>query len=210
MSLYHRADFLSRPVSFSACYYRLPLIILLDPGLTACYTKKPWGDLMANEHGMSLIEEALRRAERAVTPMPARPLTATSPMTSLQTDRASQVSARSLFLSGVLVSAGLLSWYLVWSGQIVHLRTAALPQTAEVPAETEFIPPTGMEYVPAPMASTYRLSGIVFGPGAPVAVINDRILHPGEMIDNMRVTDISRAGVTLESNDAQVTLRLGH
>lgn len=169
---------------------------------------------MSEELGMSLIEEALRRAGGVITTGPVASFHSTAASVTPPGRIRRQPSARSLFVSGVIVSLGLASWYLVWSGQIVRLRTASAPLTempVESSLETQIIPPTGMEIAPwpAPLAAAYRLSGIVFGPGAPVAVINNHIVHPGDTIDHMRVTHISHTGVTLEDGTAQVTLRLG-
>ena len=172
---------------------------------------------MHTESGMSLIEEALRRAERTATSVTQRmPTTAAFSVGHQQASRAMHpLSLRSLFMSGIIVSVGLIGWYLVWSGQWIHLRTASLAD--QTPA-LRLIPSTGIETLPAAVpppqfprhpSPAFRLSGIVFGPGAPVAVINDRILHPGETINNMRVTAISRSSVTLEGRNARVTLRLG-
>jgi len=64
--------------------------------------------------------------------------------------------------------------------------------------------------MPAPRAirPDFRLSGIVMGPGAPVAVINDRIVHLGDTVDGLQVNTITPSTVTLQQDTTRVTLRL--
>ena len=53
---------------------------------------------------------------------------------------------------------------------------------------------------------TWRLSGIVFGRRQPSAIINNRPVHTGDIIDNARVLTIDANSVTLEHNGSKLTL----
>lgn len=169
---------------------------------------------------MSLIEEALRRADGAITSSmqmaaPDRQNRGTRALMDAE-GAAHILSLRSFFISGLIVSAGLLGWYLVWSGRMLHTSNSS-PILSSVSAPQRIIPPTGMETSPrvshmprtARVLPAYRLSGIVLGPGTPMAVINDRILHLGDTINELRLTAVSGSGVTLERGMTRVTLRLG-
>ena len=161
---------------------------------------------------MGLIEEALRRAEGVIT-SPTHP---DARVLMIAENAAPLLSLRSFFISGLIVSAGVLSWWLVWSGHVLRTSSPPTPVATTLPVQ-RIIPPTGMETsphlpkIPQPTSALipYRLSGIVLGPGTPIAVINDRILHLGETINGLRVATVSRSSVILEHGMTRITLRLG-
>ena len=49
-----------------------------------------------------------------------------------------------------------------------------------------------------PHPPRWELSGIVFNERSPLAIINDRQVRPGEIVDNARVVEINRRSVTLD------------
>ena len=56
----------------------------------------------------------------------------------------------------------------------------------------------------------FHVSGIVTQPGAPIAVINNRILRVGDVIDDATVREITPTSVVLERHNVWLTLYLAH
>lgn len=114
-------------------------------------------------------------------------------------------------VAGLCVSVALASGYALWEHAV--RRAPVLPAVAVVPVREAPLPPTGMEpalltSAPRTVRPDFRLSGIVMGPGEPVAVINDRIFHLGDTVDDMQVTTITPSTVTLQRDTTSITLRL--
>ncbi|MEW6744108.1 MAG: hypothetical protein AB1486_15250 [Planctomycetota bacterium] len=64
-------------------------------------------------------------------------------------------------------------------------------------------PPAG------PSPADFRLEGLALGEGTPLAIVNGRIVGPGDLVGEARVVSIDRSGVTLEAagRSLQITLR---
>ncbi|MBL7133125.1 MAG: hypothetical protein ISS78_03420 [Phycisphaerae bacterium] len=74
----------------------------------------------------------------------------------------------------------------------------------EVSADGEPAPPGAEKSV----ASRFKLSGIMQGPGGAVAVINGYPIHLGEVIGEAKLVRIGRYSVVLEVSGSRVTLRM--
>lgn len=54
----------------------------------------------------------------------------------------------------------------------------------------------------------WRLSGILYNSQSPIAIINERPVKIGEMIDDARVLEIGKKAVTLEHNGKEFTIKV--
>lgn len=54
--------------------------------------------------------------------------------------------------------------------------------------------------------TTWDLTGIVYAPGHPLAVINKTTVGVGDMVDNAKVVEIDRKQVTLDYRGSQIIL----
>lgn len=63
--------------------------------------------------------------------------------------------------------------------------------------------------MPSEAGPTFRVAAVSVAGGKAMAVINGKMISQGEAISGWRVTDISNAGVVLESNGKKITLTIG-
>ena len=82
------------------------------------------------------------------------------------------------------------------------------PPLAPLPAE---IGPAAVTNValPNPVPNETHVQGIFYDPAHPSAIVNDKTIFPGDMVDGMRVTKISRNSITLVGNGKTNTLIVG-
>ncbi len=59
-----------------------------------------------------------------------------------------------------------------------------------------------------PAQAAWRLSGIVYSEGTPLAIVNNRPVRVGDHINGATVMDINRREVTLDAGGSRVTLRV--
>mgnify|MGYP001593629177 CR=1 FL=1 len=176
---------------------------------------------------MSLIEEALRRAQdptlppapattpstapfapktRAVSPWPLNPSSTSS--STVATNALVAVAVAVLGLTIVLIVGGAF-----WMGRILSGQRSAVADTpsgdATIEASPEAAPPPPLADPAAPAldfgalvrgrraAPEFALSGIVVGGGEPYAVINGNIVSVGDLVEGLRLIQISEDSVTL-------------
>ena len=179
---------------------------------------------------MSLIEEALRRTQqttgqdaqrrdRPVAPAPAassisqpsQPKIST-PLPSLPSPGGSKLRARiekGLLIGGSALIAGIVMWE-AWmyltpaTGRTPRPVAAARPAAAQV-AQTSFSPSMRRPL----LQPTLRLSGIVGGPGEPLAIINGTIVRVGEMVAGATLLEVGEDFARLRWRDQDVLLRTG-
>ena len=58
-----------------------------------------------------------------------------------------------------------------------------------------------------PDVSEFKLTGIVLGEGAPMAIINDSVYMAGDMIKDLRIIEITKDTVSLEKDGRTIELR---
>ena len=153
---------------------------------------------------MSLIEEALRRVQTLPPPaqrpeaIPQTPEIRAIPMVARPRYRsASQIP----WLGVVIGSAGvlLLGW-VIWT-MMVLVRPTSVPQSVPAPSPRR-------ARIALPTRPYLALSGIVGGPGEPIAIINGRLLAPGETIEGATLLDVTGDSARLRWRDEDVVLRL--
>ena len=183
---------------------------------------------------MSIIEEALRRAQDPLTPKaqqpqaavteqkaPERRPTAHSWQAAPSSPTAPSTASPTAPLTAVAVLVLILTVALVVGGAFWMGRTLATPPRAQAPSA-----PTAAA-APAPAAGTAQperprmaetkkeqrvglvLSGLVEGEGEAYAVINGLIVAPGERVGNATLEQIANGSVTLRDDDGrQIILRV--
>ena len=175
---------------------------------------------------MSLIEEALRRAQdpSATAPSPApqappqRPTIeppaphswSPAPSATSESIRAQRATPASLLVTaaGFLCVAGLILGGVWWVGRFAHHPSttgtlSAIPSTqgrAAAPAATQ-PPQETSARTKHTNDSPWVLNGVVAGSGAPYALINDTIVGVGEAVGDATVAAIADGSVILRQAD---------
>lgn len=166
---------------------------------------------------MSLIEEALRKTqaqqsasapsspERPKNPPPQVPLPtlpgATSPRARIE---------RVFMIGGGALIAGIVVWeawvYLAPGSQAgrTFSRTVAKASSARV-MQTSLSPAVRRPL----MQPTLRLSGIVGGPGEPLAIINGAIVRVGEQVAGATLLELGDDFARVRWRDQEIVLRTG-
>ena len=186
---------------------------------------------------MSIIEEALRRAQDPLTPKAQKPQAAvteqkapesqpaahswqaappspTAPSTASQTAPLTAVAVLILILTVALVVGGAF-----WLGRTLapqpHAQAASTPAAA-APSQPA-APVAGTAQPERPRTAETKkvqrtalvLSGLVEGEGESYAVINGLIVAPGERVGNATLEQIANGSVTLRDDDGrQIILRV--
>jgi hypothetical protein len=103
---------------------------------------------------------------------------------------------------GVLIgSAGalILGW-VVWTTAVL-VRPTGVSQPAPAPSPRRRL-------MALPGKPHLELSGIIGGPGQPMAIINGRLLAPGEIIDGATLLDVTDDSARLRWRDEEIVLQL--
>ncbi|MBI3320147.1 MAG: hypothetical protein HYZ89_06135 [Candidatus Omnitrophica bacterium] len=164
---------------------------------------------------MSLIEEALRRAERT-TGQDAewQDHQATEPGTpALPSRGGSRLRARiekGLLVGGSALITGLVIWGARVSltpsaGRLRRPVASTRPAGARVVQTAAFSPAMQKPL----LQPTLRLSGIVGGPGEPLAIINGTIVRMGERVAGAMLLEVGEDFARLRWRDRDVVLRTG-
>jgi hypothetical protein len=88
--------------------------------------------------------------------------------------------------------------------EVETVEAAAAPVLAPVPAVIGVAAISNLN-----PAAPVRLQGIFYDPVHPSAIISGRTVFPGDLLDGMRVTAISRSSITLAGNGQTNTLVVG-
>lgn len=172
---------------------------------------------------MSMIEEALRRAQGPLTPAPApAPAAPATAGSAVQTppaapahswspaaapEPAAPLETRSPATIPTLIVTSLVVGV---SALVIGAAVIGRAQTADRPAVTAAAPasPAGQatQAVAAPPQDGLALSGIVLGGKDSYAVINGTIVLVGDRLDGYLVTEITEASVTLKDARGRTTL----
>jgi hypothetical protein len=92
--------------------------------------------------------------------------------------------------------------------------TVAAPIRAPAPpapAASNGGPEDGKAYVnevPIPGGGVVKLNGIAFSPDHPIAVLDGRVVAPGEVVQGFTVLEIQADHVTLQGHGAKVSVSL--
>ena len=155
---------------------------------------------------MSLIEEALRRVQTLPPPPVEQPrMEQREPPPRTPEVRAAPPTPTSQmpWLGVVIGSAGalILGW-VVWT-MVVLVRPTDVTVTHPAPAPSPRRP-----LMILPGKPHLELSGIIGGPGQPMAIINGRLLAPGEIIDGATLLDVTDDAARLRWRDEEIVLQL--
>jgi hypothetical protein len=161
---------------------------------------------------MSLINDALKRARESQqknSPHNASPLT--------PAERESQ-SAMNRFLPWLIILLIIFACFFIGLAMANHTVTkivvapdiSATQQVESVP-EPVLPPPAviGAAAITNNLPKPTRVQGIGYDPVHPWAIIDGHTVYPGDKVDGMRVTAISRDSITLAGNGQTNTLILG-
>lgn len=178
---------------------------------------------------MSLIEEALRRVQETMPPVPVirrspapqAPAHRTASAESAQDSSIPPAITPPFTLGGIGITALAVGLLIAASALTLRRPSAARsgqPAVASIPAETEPQPAPAAEApaeeaaapetVPIPEPPSLVLSGIALGSGDPVAIINGQILKIGDMIEGAVLADILPDAARVRWPDREVTIRL--
>jgi hypothetical protein len=74
----------------------------------------------------------------------------------------------------------------------------------------KIIPDNIAPMIPArlPDTSEFKLTGIVLGEGAPIAIINDSVYMANDMIKDLKIVQITKNAVLLEKDGEKIELRV--
>ena len=153
---------------------------------------------------MSLINDALKQARQAPPRDPQRPL---PPLPSLPP--AARSVARNPWLVPVIALFLILAvvFYIGWfmaqrsGNNVVNEATMATATAVATPAVAEVTPPVVENPPPPPLPvnpeNSPKLQGVFYSVTAPAAIVNGKMVRPGDHFLNYRVTEITKHTVTL-------------
>jgi hypothetical protein len=179
---------------------------------------------------MSLINDALKRAQQSQPSPPAGPSVppvmprrTTSPAPSLPPAAPAKASPVIVWLIPTLliflVVAGLFfaGWMLVprsVNRTTSEMPAAPAPVASAEPVKPETPPAPAAPAVAAPPATPKKaptmpkLQGIFYSPTTPSAIVDGQTVRPGDVVGSFRVKEISTDAVTLAGPDGRI-VRLG-
>lgn len=152
---------------------------------------------------MSLIEEALRKAQEAPRfPAPAFPAPQARPVPQAP----SSPPAIPLATGAGLLLIGVLAWF--WWGH----RLSPLPAgpSARTPSVTPAPRPAAPAVAPRPAfrrPPLFQLTGVVAGPGEPLAIINGQIMKVGDTVSGATLLQVGSNSARLRWGDEELVLK---
>jgi len=152
---------------------------------------------------MSLIEEALRRVQ-TLPPPPERPEVERRkpvPLPPAPEARVEPPASQIPWLGVLIGSAGalILGW-VIWTTAVL-VRPTDVAQPAPAPSPRRPL-------MALPGKPHLELSGIIGGPGQPMAIINGMLLSPGEIIEGATLLDVTGDSARLRWRDEEIVLQL--
>jgi len=157
---------------------------------------------------MSLINDALKQARQAPSRDPQRPLPPLPPAAEPTPVSAWLVPAIALFLIFAVVIY--IGWFMAQRSvnNVVKAATAAVvatPAVAEVapPVVENPPPPPPPPLLPENLENSPKLQGVFYSATAPAAIVNGKMVRPGDHYLNYRVTEITKYTVTLVGPDGK-------
>ena len=159
---------------------------------------------------MSLIEEALRKTQSQQSP-PQAPVPSSAPKASTPLPTIGSPSPRAgiervLMIGGAILIAGIVAWE-AW----VYLTPGGAPgKIARGSSRGAQVVPASFSPAHHPlMQPTLRLSGIVGGPGEPLAIINGAIVRVGEQVAGATLLEIGSDYAKVRWRDDDIVQRTG-
>lgn len=169
---------------------------------------------------MSVIEEALRRtqqtagqdAKRQSHPAAPTPAKAATPLPSLPSSPGGGLRARvekGLLIGGSALIASIVLWE-AWVSLAPATGRLRQPVAVARPAGARVVQTSLSPLMHRPLLQpTLRLSGIVGGPGEPLAIINGSVLRVGEQVAGATLLEVGEDFARLRWRDQDVILRTG-
>ena len=152
---------------------------------------------------MSLIEEALRRVQTLPPPPVERPRMEQRepPPRTPEVRAAAQPTSQIPWLGVLIGSAGalILGWGIWTTAVLVRPTSVAQPAPAP-PPRRPLMALSGKPHL--------ELSGIIGGPGQPMAIINGMLLAPGEIIEGATLLDVTGDSARLRWREEEIVLQL--
>jgi hypothetical protein len=175
---------------------------------------------------MSLINDALKRASQSPPRDPQNPFPPLPPIAARPASSNIWIIP-AIVIIFIVIAGFMVGW--VMMHRSVHNVAAvdAPPATAPAPVPTSVPPPATVaavqsvaEVVPPPVVvnpptpplrplpDAPKLQGIFYSPTAPAAIVNGKMVRPGDHFLNYRVAEITKDTVTLAAADGKV-IKLG-
>ena len=154
---------------------------------------------------MSLIEEALRRAQEEGQPSPREtPIHVQLPDPA--PERAQDASRPSLNWAAVITVAtvGVFAW-IAWGRRAAPVVLQQPSQAVRAPAAAEG---AGHPAVRRAFSPALTLNGVVAGSGQPLAIVNNTVLGIGETIEGATLVAVTADAATLRWRDQELVLRV--
>jgi len=150
---------------------------------------------------MSLIEDALHRAQQTLHSPPAVPALTASPAA----DASLPSSALNLGTIGVggVVLVGAMIWVL-WS---LFAPPAAPTAAVHAPARAVHAEPSTRPLLRQSSAPEFTLHGVAGGSGEALAIINGEVFRIGETVEGATLTGIGSDSVTLHRRNQEIVLK---
>jgi hypothetical protein len=158
---------------------------------------------------MSLINDALKQARQTPPRDPQRPLSPLPPAAAFEARNPWLVPAIALFL--ILAVVFYIGWFMAQrsGNNVVKKATMATATAVATPAVAEVAPPVVENPSPPPPPvpvnpeNSPKLQGIFYSATAPAAIVNGKMVRPGDHYLNYRVTEITKYTVTLVGPDGK-------
>jgi cytoskeletal protein RodZ len=183
---------------------------------------------------MSLVNDALRRA-KDTAPKSAAPAIEPMRAVETGQRRQGSDFLLAMLIVVILLLAGLLLWqWFLGSGAELKVRAKAVPAVSrevsspvvsqELPVATQTVPETipdkaaaaatdtaaatrlAVVEPPKPKPITYKLQSVVYLPGNPSAVINDKVVFVGDRMDGAWVMSIGPGTATIVTSAGQTNV----
>ena len=177
---------------------------------------------------MSLIEEALQRAQTAVAPAPVQPppasrAPAAPPLPTASGDQRSNRSRAAFGIGLAALGVGLTAFLFRQSSSpslsrmpeepaLVQESPVTLPRSADVPVTPSLSSrkarvPSQPARSPSSSAPPLALTGIVNGPGEPMALINGKIARLGDVVDGAVLLEVGTGFARVRWQNQELILR---
>ena len=158
---------------------------------------------------MSLIEEALRRAqEEGSLSQRETPIHVQLPDPVPAAESAQEASRPTLNWAAIVTVAmvGALAW-IAWGRMAAPVSRSVSRQPSQAARAPAVAEPTGHPVVRRAFSPVLTLHGIVEGSGEPLALINDNVLRVGDVIEGATLVDVKADAATLRWRDQELILK---